>query len=214
MGIFSKKRATPAGEPPERITVTAGDLARADELLARFEHAQMNGPQAAIDAAILAIARAGDVDGSPAWAEYEKEYFRRCIRNMSATGDSGISRPWRWLAAVAQEARRQGHHQLGAHLGLFTFFWVAVLSPPMNATDEMELRLPKQIAPGALAGILSAVLPLLAAMDQELYLVGNADNPDNAMQAKDVLYGCASLANQVSSLLDAESKEIVSVITG
>lgn len=144
-------------EPETEPIVTGdGDLRRADRVLTAFERVA-GTHDAAMRAAALEIARAG---GSGSMADLLRD--PRFLRDPN-TADR-LDRPWRWLAAVADEAARRGELMLVARICLFTEFWCGVIAPHLMLADHMDIGL-GDAGPAARLAIAAVGLACLVRMD-------------------------------------------------
>jgi hypothetical protein len=175
-----------------------GDLARAADLLARFEQAVGNDP--AVRAAVAAIAAAG---GAPS--------FEEAIRLQRDTGDTGIDRPWQWLAAVAQEARRRGDRHLVAHLALFVTMWVTSFAPHLTLADQMDMSLATP-PPHLLGEILSVALSEVPNLGAGSVIT---DGRTGRVTATDLLSVCAMTAIELrTELMEPQALATARAVAG
>ncbi|WFE53890.1 hypothetical protein [Micromonospora sp. WMMD1155] len=129
MGLFSKKEKQSRKLPPQPPTVTRDDLDDARQVVQDF--LAVVGNDAMMRVTALAVSRAG---GGPADVEAS-------MRNAFETGDSGIDRPWHWLAAVCREARAAGDVSLIAAVALFVNIWDTQLRHKIQLGDTIDMML-------------------------------------------------------------------------
>jgi hypothetical protein len=191
VGLFGKKKREPS-EAAQRVlapvVVDDGDLQRADQVLERFERAV--GNDAAMRAAALAIAQAG---GVPSQEE--------ALMLQIDTGQTGMDRPWRWLAAVDREAERRGDYGLVVRVSLFVMFWMTQIDPHLQLADRLDMQLDRTPR-SVLAEVYSISLRVLPTLDPNGVVV---DQQSGSMRVRQLLVGCAQQALGVEELLDADS---------
>lgn len=184
MAFLGRRGRAREPEPPRPISATDEDLRRAPGLFRDFERSVGNDP--ALRESILAIAMAG---GAPS--------AEQAITAAARNADLGIDRPWRWLVAVAREARHRQDRDLLAHLAVFVGMWTSSYEPIFLVGDRMEVRLDK--APAALLGeIYSIVLPELQQLDPGQVMV---DHHTGRMTVADVVLMSAVITNGLPALV-------------
>lgn len=124
MGLFKKKTQPEPQEAP--LIVTDADLPQARELVGAFLDAVGNDP--ALHYAGLQIALAS---GAPDMQEVV----------MGRAPASAIDRPWRWLAAVAEQAASANDPLLAGRVAWFAAFWTTTLGPRMGIGNMLEMRM-------------------------------------------------------------------------
>ncbi|MEH0929070.1 hypothetical protein [Micromonospora sp. CPCC 205558] len=129
MGLFSKKEKQHRKPPPPPPTATRDDLDVARRVVQDF--LSVVGIDARMRITALEVSRAG---GGPANIE-------AAMRNGFETGDTGIDRPWHWLAAVCREARAAGDVALIAAVALFTNIWDTELRHKIQMADTTDMML-------------------------------------------------------------------------
>lgn len=209
MGLFGKKKIDPPRRGPEPIVADSAVLAQARHLLADFERSQTTrGTDEQTRAAVLAIARAGSLPGSPTWAPTDQAFMVAIGRHYAEHGDLGTERPWRWLAAVARSAADRGEYDLVARVALFATHWASVISPQLAASDEMELRLPKGVPDDSLGEILSTALRVLPGLAPTDVVVADPVEPRNSVNVGTVLVLCAREAKKDPSVLAPDVRDV------
>lgn len=172
MGLFSKRPAPrPPSEPP--VVITTSDLTQAGQLVPAFLAAVGNDP-----ALHFAGSRIATASGAPTLAEMA----------AGKAPSSGVHRPWRWLAAVAERADSTGDDLLVARIALMARFFVTALSPRMALGNHLEMRLdnPPQ---GVLRGIYATAVRALPRLPAGTVLV---EHPTGTVTAGDVLLDCSN----------------------
>ena len=106
-------------------------------------------------------------------------------------------RPWRWLAAVAQEAQRTGDRDLVAHLALFVGMWMTSFDPHLTLADRMDMLLDSPPA-HLLGDIYSVALEELPSIAPSTVL---AEKSGEQMTAAGVLLTCALRAMELRAEL-------------
>ncbi|MEV4721835.1 hypothetical protein AB0J94_32005 [Micromonospora noduli] len=130
MGLFSRKeKQTARVLPPPPPSATRDDLDVARRVVQDF--LVVVGNDASMRRTALAVSRAG---GGPADLE-------TAMRNIHETGETGIDRPWQWLAAVCREARSAGDAALIAAIALFVNIWDTQLRDKVGLADTTDMML-------------------------------------------------------------------------
>lgn len=175
MGFFRRSRpAPPAPSAPAPVVVGRSDLDRAGPLFDQFERAVGSDP--AIRHAVAEIARAG---GAVSLEDGLKAHMNGTPPDQH--------RPWRWLAAVAQEAQRTGDRDLVAHLALFVGMWMTSFDPHLTFGDRLDMMLDSPPA-HLLGDIYSVALEELPSIPPSTVL---AEKSGEQMTASGVLLTCA-----------------------
>jgi hypothetical protein len=191
MALFDRKKTEPSPAVQRvlaPVVVEDGDLQRADQLLEQFEQAV--GDDAATRYAAQAIAQAGGVPS-----------FEQALHIQMETGQTGMDRPWRWLAAVDREAERRGDCGLVARISLFVTFWIMQIDPHLQLGDRLDMQLEKPPR-SVLAEVYTIGLRVLPRLDPNAVVV---DHPTGTMRVQQLLVGCAQQALGVEELLDSDS---------
>ncbi|SDZ46082.1 hypothetical protein SAMN05444365_11910 [Micromonospora pattaloongensis] len=154
MGLFSRKdKPSRKTLPPPPPTAGKDDLDVARRVVQDF--LMVVGNDASMRRTALAVSRAG---GGPADLE-------TAMRNSHETGQTGIDRPWHWLAAVCREARTAGDAPLIAAVALFVNIWDTQLRDKVGLADTTDMML----------------APPPAEVAQEVYSVAVLALPDHAV---------------------------------
>ncbi|MGI5520595.1 hypothetical protein ACQEUX_06535 [Micromonospora sp. CA-259024] len=129
MGLFSKKEKQRRKLPPPPPTATQDDLDVARRVVQDF--LSVVGIDAKMRITALEVSRAG---GGP-------RDLKTALQNGYETGDTGIDRPWHWLAAVCREARAAGDVALIAAVALFVNIWDTQLRHKIRMADTSDMML-------------------------------------------------------------------------
>lgn len=130
MGLFNRKeKQNQKMPPPPPPTAGPDDL----DVARRVVHGFLDvvGNDARMRHAALVVSRAG---GGPKDLEAAK-------RNSYQTGQTGLDRPWHWLAAVCREARTAGDPALIAAVALFVNIWDTQLRDKIGMADTTDMML-------------------------------------------------------------------------
>ena len=147
----------------------------------------------------LAVSRAG---GGP-------EDLEAAMRNGYHTGETGLDRPWHWLAAVCREARTAGDPALIAAVALFVSIWDTQLRDKIGLADtaDMMLGAPPADVSTEVYSIAVLALPDLVANHQ---VVSNASG---SVRIGDVRMKCAidvlGAGHSISSEVRATAQRIL-----
>ncbi|MCZ7474147.1 hypothetical protein [Micromonospora sp. WMMC273] len=176
MGLFSRKqkerRTVP---PPPPSTASRDDLDLARRVIQDF--LAVVGNDARMRQTASAFSRAG---GGPADVE-------TALRNTIETGQTGMDRPWHWLAAVCREARSAGDVPLIAAIALFVNIWDAQLRDVVELGDINDMMLAPPPAEVVTEVYAVAVLALPEhAVNQQV-----ASNASGTVRMGDVRLKCA-----------------------
>jgi len=125
MSLFGRKhQPQPRPEPP--IVITDADLPHVSRVVGDFLDAVGNDAALHFRGRELAVA-----SGAPTLDDV--------VTGRAAAG--GLHRPWRWLAAAAEQAERAGDYLLVARITLVLTFWTQTLGPRMGLGNHLEMRL-------------------------------------------------------------------------
>ncbi|MFC4033879.1 hypothetical protein ACFO3J_20690 [Streptomyces polygonati] len=172
MGLFSRRSTSqPPPEPP--IVIAASDLERAGELVATFLASAGNDPGLHFAGSRIAIA-----SGAPTMEQVA----------MGKAPATGLARPWRWLAAVAERAENTGDDLLVARVALMARFFVTALAPRMGLGNHLEMRLDPP-SHEVLRGIYATAVRALPRLPAGTVIV---DHPTGTVTAGDVLLDCSN----------------------
>jgi hypothetical protein len=146
VGLFKKSRKVePPPAPPAAPVVGPDDLATAHRVVADCVAAIGSDPR--VRQTAYALSRAG---GGP--ADLEESFMR-----ASRTGDSGMSRPWRWLAEIVDHPDAVGNHLLVAEIAVVVLFWNNDLRGKVGIGDITDMML-EPPAPALVNRILTATV--------------------------------------------------------
>lgn len=129
MGLFKKSPKPVPATPPPTPAVTPADLTVAHRVTADFINVLGNDPQ--MRRAAYRIAQAG---GGPADLETSLQLRLR-------TGDTGITRPWTWLAEVVDHPATAGNHELVAQIAFVVYYWHTELRGKLGMGDVSDMML-------------------------------------------------------------------------
>ncbi len=129
MGLFRKTRKiepTAAVAPP---VIDAGDVAEADRVTAGFLAAL--GDDAQMRHTAYALSQAG---GGPADLEAS-------LMASMRTGNTGIDRPWHWLAGVVEHPAAAGQPRVVAQIAAVVLIWHRELRGRLQLADMSDMML-------------------------------------------------------------------------
>jgi hypothetical protein len=156
MGLFDRKsKATQVPVPELPPTLSAADLARAAQLLDRWDAAQ--GSNDAMWNCVDDFWRLGGYRGAQAV--------------LMETGPGGksvddvLNRPWRWWAEAAALASAQGEYRIAARIFLFAYFIMTDIVPKADLALQLDtgITAPKR---GADKRIAASALEALAQLPE------------------------------------------------
>ena len=112
---------------------------------------------------------------------------------LSAAGrDTGIDRPWRWLARAAQEAQVVKRVDLVSHIAIFASFWKMNLEPTWRRGEWVDTLL-QRISDESLTCLANVILPTLDKLDPGLVIMRH---PTGDIDVQGMLNAWSLLATQ------------------
>ncbi|HEY2221361.1 hypothetical protein [Actinomycetospora sp.] len=196
MGIFGRRTVRAPERPRDEIIIAdSTTLARASELLAAFERqASTGGTRDGMDAAVIAINRAGARTSDPAWAHSEKDFMVRYTECVADGDKLAPVRVWSWLAAVTESAAERGDHRLAARCVGFATWWLLVQTPQMSPAAEMAMRLEGGVPDVPCGRLLTVGLRVIPLLPPDELLIDDAPSHENTVSARAALRVTAFVA--------------------
>lgn len=187
VGFFDRLRGDdrpPAGRQAtqRQVMPVVGDtdLAKASELITRFGLALDVGNEDVWNVC-RAIALAGG-------AQTEQETLKLAYAGSRLANDPDLDRPWRWLAAVAREARERDDPLLPAQVFVFLRVWAGIIAPTLALGDIQEIGM-GPVGTTVQAHIASEGFVSLAVLDPDQPVLQGRDDP--SYSAESLLPWCA-----------------------